>query len=455
MNIGFDTIGNAIIIAYDNRPVIVTDPWFDGSPYFGSWTLSHEIPAEQRRAIAESEYVWISHGHPDHLISDSLTQLRDKKILVPAHHSSRIYDGLREEGYDVHLLADNEWIQLSTHIRILCLCDWNQDATLVMDVNGKLVVNMNDSSAIGWRWRIRKIIREYPQSYYLRLYGGHADMENFFYEDGRRLDPQRQPQLGRIIARATERLGARYFIPFSSFHRMQRRDSAWIQPYLADIEDYATGYDSRTSEILPAFLRVDCERDQVEPINPAANEVPILAPEEFGDHWSDQLEPEEFQQLRDYFLAFEHLPTFLDFLRFKVGGKEYVVDLATGKNETGITFEAPRQSLMTSIKYEIFDDMLIGNFMKATLHGRWGANPLYPDFSPYVAKYGDNGRARTKQELEAYFAEYKRRMGVAGRLEVFTTSLETSSKNLFRSLVSERSGFYQMAKRSYHFFKRI
>ena len=374
MNIGFDTIGNATIIAYDNRPVIVTDPWFDGSPYFGSWTLSHVIPEEQLRAIGACEYVWISHGHPDHLISDSLTQLREKKILLPTHRGSRIYEGLCEGGYDVHLLADNEWIQLSEHIRLLCFSDWNQDATLLLDVNGKLIVNMNDSSAIGWRSRIRAIIRQYPQSYYMRLYGGHADMENFFDEDGQRLHIHLDPQLGASIARDTEHLGARFFIPFSSFHRMQRSDSQWIQPYLADLKDYAKGYDSRTSEVLPAFLRVDCERDRVEPINPAVNEVPVKTPDDFGDHWGDQLESDEFKQLRDYFLAFEHLPTFLDFLRFKVGGKEYVVEFGTGKNDTGITFEAPRQSLMTSVQYEIFDDMLIGNFMKATLHGRWGAN---------------------------------------------------------------------------------
>ena len=109
---------------------------------------------------------------------------------------------------------------------------------------------------------------------------------------------------------------------------------------------------------------------------------------------------------------------------------------------------------MTSVQYEIFDDMLIGNFIKATSHGRWGAKALYPNFSPYVGKYGDNGLARTKQELEAYFAEYQGRMGMAGRMEIFKSSIESRSKNLFRSMVNERSGFYQLAKRSYHFLKR-
>ena len=48
------TTGNATLIAYDGKPVIVTDPWFgDEEPaYFGSWVLSHRIPAQLKEDIA-------------------------------------------------------------------------------------------------------------------------------------------------------------------------------------------------------------------------------------------------------------------------------------------------------------------------------------------------------------------------------------------------------------------
>jgi hypothetical protein len=49
MDLGFETIGNATLIAYDQGPVLVTDPWIEGSAYFGSWSLSHTIPAEQTK----------------------------------------------------------------------------------------------------------------------------------------------------------------------------------------------------------------------------------------------------------------------------------------------------------------------------------------------------------------------------------------------------------------------
>ena len=47
MDIGFETIGNATVICYDRKPVLITDPWLEGNPYFGSWALAYEIPEEQ------------------------------------------------------------------------------------------------------------------------------------------------------------------------------------------------------------------------------------------------------------------------------------------------------------------------------------------------------------------------------------------------------------------------
>ena len=65
---------------------LLTDPWLDGGAYFGSWTRSHEIPAEQRAAILATRYVWLSHGHPDHLSGESLARslLRGNWTYFPA-----------------------------------------------------------------------------------------------------------------------------------------------------------------------------------------------------------------------------------------------------------------------------------------------------------------------------------------------------------------------------------
>ncbi len=108
------TTGNATIIAYDGKPLLVTDPWMgDEEPaYFGSWVLSHRIPRALKEDIARCEYVWFSHGHPDHLHPTSLERYRGKKILLPDHVGSRIYKDLAPGGYQVTILPDREWVTL-------------------------------------------------------------------------------------------------------------------------------------------------------------------------------------------------------------------------------------------------------------------------------------------------------------------------------------------------------
>jgi L-ascorbate metabolism protein UlaG (beta-lactamase superfamily) len=67
--IGIRTTGNATLIAYDEKPILVTDPWLgeEDAAYFGSWNLAYKISEDIKKEIQSAEYVWFSHGHPDHL----------------------------------------------------------------------------------------------------------------------------------------------------------------------------------------------------------------------------------------------------------------------------------------------------------------------------------------------------------------------------------------------------
>jgi L-ascorbate metabolism protein UlaG (beta-lactamase superfamily) len=112
---GFETVGNATLILHDGGPILATDPWIGGSAYFGSWGLAHEIPAEQLEAVRRCKYLWISHGHPDHLSGDSLEQLTDRIILLPDHRGARIHDDLRAQGFNVEVLPE-AWCRLRTRL---------------------------------------------------------------------------------------------------------------------------------------------------------------------------------------------------------------------------------------------------------------------------------------------------------------------------------------------------
>ena len=80
---------------------------------------------------------------------------------------------------------------LITKIKIMSISDYNQDAILLIDINGRLIINTNDSAVRSCRSFIKKISKDYSESYVLALSGyGDADMINIFDEDGIRIEPK-------------------------------------------------------------------------------------------------------------------------------------------------------------------------------------------------------------------------------------------------------------------------
>jgi hypothetical protein len=277
-------------------------------------------------------------------------------------------------------------------------------------------VDANDCGDHGVGDFLRRTAAGYDESYLLCLTGyGDADMINFFDEEGRRITPaaaKREP-LGPGIAGLLAHYGIKRFVPFSSMHRYNRTDSAWANAYITPLHAHREDYPGDPDTLLPPYARVDLMSGHVRGLEPPPVPDVLEPPEAFGDDWSDQLDDDDRAAIAAYLAPVVHLRRFLGYVNFRVGGKDNVFDVAREHSARGITFETPRASLMTSVRYEVFDDLLIGNFARTTLHGDWsgrsGTDALSPDFGPFLTKYGDNGRARSAAELCDYFREYRTR----------------------------------------------
>ena len=413
MDLGFETIGNATIIAHDNGPVLATDPWLIGDAYFGSWRLSHAVPQEQQDHVKACKHLWISHGHPDHLSLPSLEMLKGKKILVPNHVGGRIEHDLRGLGFDVTVMKCGQWFEISDRLRIASLANYNQDAVLMLDLDGHLVIDANDAGNRGGSLFLEQERSKFHKRTVLSCLTGYgdADMLNFFDEQGVRIQPEamKKEPCGPGIKAMLDYYDIDYFAPSSSMHRYNRTDSGWADACATPVDAHSDGFDGGRRSCLPPFIRFDLHTGCYEEINPPANDQPLLPPEAFGDDWSTPLEKEDVDKLRAYFTKFAHLHTVLGFVNLRVGGKDHTIDV-NREHDRGITFETPRQSLMQAVEWQAFDDILIGNFCKTTMHGDWwgkvGNDALYPHFGPFVTKFGDNGVASTPEQLRAYFAEY-------------------------------------------------
>lgn len=403
--IGFETIGNATLTLFDDEPIMTTDPWVFGNPYFGSWGHKYHIPNEQLNNIKKCKFIWLSHGHPDHIDPDSFSLFKGKTILLADHFNKRILNDLSKE-YNCIELKSNRWFEISKNIRIKSFSDWNQDSSLLIEVLKKdIILNLNDGQALGWSSEIKKIIKKYQNRFLLRLISwGDADMINFYDHHDKFILPlaaEKKP-CGETYSYNLKKWGCNFALPFSSMHKYVRNDSLKMNKFITPLELHYEKFSNRYGEMLPAFIKWNSLNDDYEKINPEENLDEIKTSDYYGDNWSDQLEEEDKSILKDYFSKFYHLKQKFGFINFVIGKKEFNIKLSDKK--AGIQFKTPRNSLIYSINNKIFDDLLIGNFMKTKLIN---VPSLYPDFTPYVAKYGDNANIYSKKELEEYFDYYK------------------------------------------------
>jgi hypothetical protein len=437
--IGFETIGNATLTCFDGGPVLSTDPWVEGSPYFGSWDQAYDIPNEQIENITSAKYIWLSHGHPDHINGKSFKYFKNATILIPDHHGDRIFDYFSSK-FTCIKLKSNSWFQVSQNIRIKSFADWNQDAALLVDILGQdCILNQNDGSLLGWKDTIKDIVSNYENRFLLKLVNwGDADMINLYAEDGTFILPEasKKPLLGPAYLSHMKNLGCNFAIPFSSFHQYAREDSMHMNQFITPLIHHSDGFYSDKHSLLPAHISWDSIASDYTKIQATKRALQILKPGYFDDNYSDVLEQKDKALLAAYFQSFQHLAKHFGSLTFLVGGEETSIRLS---NKTAsIYFEAPRHSLMKAVSYEIFDDLLIGNFMKTTLVN---CDSLYPNFSPFVGKYGDNGLAKNQQELKKYFKYYK-----LNSADYWKDMLQINTESMIRNAITSESMLYKAAK---------
>jgi hypothetical protein len=410
----FETLGNATIqLLEGDHPVLATDPWLTGTCYFGSWALDHPLTPRQIENVAASEFIWISHGHPDHLHEASLALLPPGKcILLPDHFADEIAVMLRGKGFVVRVLPYRTWVELRPGLRVLCLDNMNQDAVLVMAFGDALLIDLNDAPVAGEAAFLRRLVAAHAndKTYLFALCSVDADMFNFIDAEGRSLvrppELRKPPEVWRV-ARLARHLGVRHFCCSSSQHVYARADSAWANAHRITWEDMRRNWPAPQIRLIEPFVTVALGDGTVTANHPSHMPDPAQITETTGeDDWNERLSPEEWEQVRGFFGRFELLRRHMDWIDVTVGGERRRIDIAgRSRGRRGAGFVVPRRSLLETVQYGYFDDLLIGNFMKVTLsHMR-----LYPYFTPLVAKVGGNAKVYTRSDYGRFLWRYVRR----------------------------------------------
>ena len=449
--LGVQTIGNATLVAYDGSPILSTDPWMgdDHYAYFGSWHLPYEIPINIKQNIFQSEYIWFSHGHPDHINPDSLNLFKSNKILLPDHFGSRIYNDLKREKFNVKIIEDRKWINLSKNISIMSITSIIQDSILLIRVNNDIFINLNDAGPHASKF-IKRTISKFKRKFLLSISTFEADMINFFDENNNFIKPAMAGKFsaGKYLSILANVFEAKFIIPFSSMHEYQREDSVWANDLIYPLEKYPNDIEKKHIYIKP-FSYINCLKDDdIVSLDLQKRKLQIKNPKIFGDISTEELSQSDKSIVENYFNKFLSFEKKIGFISFIVGGKEFNLKFE-GPKEKGISFELPRNSLLLACKNRIFDDLLIGNFMKTKLYN---LNSLYDskaNFTHEICKFGDNGMAYTSEEIEVYKKYYAKKMGKEYILDLFSNTAKDHFKYLFKNY--QNSKYYENVKKIYYY----
>ena len=185
---------------------------------------------------------------------------------------------------------------------------------------------MNDGNLLGWKPTVKKLIKNYPNRFLLRLMNwGDADMINLYDENDNFIKPEasKRVPLGPSYEYHMNDMGCNFAIPFSTFHRYNRTDSEKMNKFITPIDSHDENFFNENKTILQAHGFWDSIKGDYTPTNPRKTEIMLAKPEDFGDNYSDQLDNNEKLLLKKYFSSFEHLKNFFGCIVFKVGGGDF------------------------------------------------------------------------------------------------------------------------------------
>src|SRR5260221_4809775 len=324
-----EPFGNASLeIACDDHPLLVTDPWLFGTAYFGSWALERAVDARQRARVLAAPFVWISHGHPDHLHLPSAESLdRRSEILLPDHYRPEMRDWFAGRGFHTRVLRYKTWTELAPGLRVMCLDNENLDAILVIEAGGALIINKNDSPFCGEDRFFRRLVRRYDKSFLLSLCAFDADMLNTYDADMRpTMGPPQERKPGTVwgLSRLCDRLGVRYFCCSSSQHVYVRPDSAWANPYRISGRDMQRYWCAKRTQLIEPFVTVDLtdgSHRRNRPVDQDPTRFPVIEPD---DDWHEPMRWQDWAAVEAFFRKFALLRRHQDFVALTVAGQRRI-----------------------------------------------------------------------------------------------------------------------------------
>ncbi|MGB0721882.1 MAG: MBL fold metallo-hydrolase [Gammaproteobacteria bacterium] len=215
-------IAHASILIETRGLRILSDPWWSGPCFGAQWWVypkAHTAPLGE----APINYIYISHGHHDHLHPGTLKTLnKDAKVLVA--RDLDLAEGIRRLGFEVIELSPDQVFDMGKGVSCRIQPTEGDDTLMMLDDGEQVVGNLNDAvhplSEPSQDRFMAWIAERYPKVDYLFVgYGTASHFPNCYRVPGKddaATAIQRQGYFNRTWARIVGAMKPRFAFPFAA-----------------------------------------------------------------------------------------------------------------------------------------------------------------------------------------------------------------------------------------------
>ena len=137
-------LNHSCLIVESGKTKVLCDPWFTGTAFNNGWRLLYENSHNINQI--ESDYIWISHEHPDHFSIPTLSQIsKSKHFLYQQTTDKKVKNWLEKKQHSVTELEDGTEYDLGEIKLKSFVSDGYDSAALFEFPNGDKFLNLNDA----------------------------------------------------------------------------------------------------------------------------------------------------------------------------------------------------------------------------------------------------------------------------------------------------------------------
>lgn len=215
-------IAHASILVETQGIAILSDPWWQGPCFGAQWWLHPAAHLEPLEARAP-DFIYISHGHSDHLHHATLRRLpKTAKVLVS--DALDIAGPIAELGFDVIPLSAKAPVEIAPGVTIEITPTMGGDTYMVIDDGDEICFNFNDAvhaTPDDYQERcIADLLSRYRAPDYLFCgYGTASHFPNCYIVpsmDATATAVKRQAYFNRVWAHIAAATKARFAFPFAA-----------------------------------------------------------------------------------------------------------------------------------------------------------------------------------------------------------------------------------------------